>query len=793
MMTFPMAGDGSMEGMSDEEAVYEIFLRQLHDDNMVADGDGDDDVADVTAAAAGGLGASLGERYTEENSVTCLELGMPVEMLFDKRVTFGNYVGRKPKAGSRALMIRLASGAIVDIDAGQLISVWDVLADEVVPQTVQDWAETVTNALRILGNMSPRKSDLGDFFTKVSNLRSKALSIDSLDLAVYIFQERSFKFWMNPYLEAADAGARVPSAAQRYASALLLQHDDVHFKRKPSVVAALESNTDITGTSEEVGVKEGGYKVFDEGQAMFKETEAFVAFYEDVRRGDKDGGSTFRSSCISRLLRGLEVYALSPSSLKPPAGIRHLLKRLQLPEEPLGAATVLGSIGRVAGGVGQGSSSSVTGGSAVGTTEGAAVLRSTPWGETELAAAAALEEDVTIKRKVMAAERMGKVGKKGGSSGRMDYRAGADEHPAICVDNKRAAFYDDAFSVSPETGEVLVHISDVAGMLRRHEVLQHTAKERVSSIFLPSGPLHMLPPLALESLRLSNSMPNEVITAAFEIDPESGLLKRFRVFPSVIGPVFPMDMDTADELLSGVGAGRAGIPETVRRDLGLAQVLLEQVSVAQPWVNAHQTSSGRRSFNVDRRTGTYEMEAVDTTSPVSRMLNSMLTMYSNATCAYCHNVNAEPLPVPLAWENRDRYDSSSVRRFATQPLRNWLSMQQQRQVRAALKMEAPLSRRDCAMAVTHHNSKRRDLSSMQGEGRALMSFETLESHCAAVLASGQGEVVLTAEGLGRGGNVRIRQFGVDGMVRGSLLKGQQVQVRVNKILPACRRVELELI
>ena len=37
------------------------------------------------------------------------------------------------------------------------------------------------------------------------------------------------------------------------------------------------------------------------------------------------------------------------------------------------------------------------------------------------------------------------------------------EHPVLCVDGKMATFLDDAFSLSPETGEILVHVVDVAG------------------------------------------------------------------------------------------------------------------------------------------------------------------------------------------------------------------------------------------------------------------------------------------------------------------------------------------
>ena len=46
--------------------------------------------------------------------------------------------------------------------------------------------------------------------------------------------------------------------------------------------------------------------------------------------------------------------------------------------------------------------------------------------------------------------------------------------------------------------------------------------------------------------------------------------------------------------------------------------------------------------------------------------------------------------------------------------------QQQKQLRAAMNMELPLSRAECALAVSHHNGKRRQMSSLVGRGREQM-------------------------------------------------------------------------
>ena len=46
----------------------------------------------------------------------------------------------------------------------------------------------------------------------------------------------------------------------------------------------------------------------------------------------------------------------------------------------------------------------------------------------------------------------------------MDFRLSSSAHPAVCIDTKYASFLDDAFSLSPETGELLIHVVDVVSI-----------------------------------------------------------------------------------------------------------------------------------------------------------------------------------------------------------------------------------------------------------------------------------------------------------------------------------------
>ena len=780
--------------LSYDDVLHQLFLNQINDDAIGKDinDDNDDNInidqheyddMDYDLKGADYLRYSSSQSNREDYPTT-LEEGIPLEFIYNKKIAFGNYI--RPKKGSKALEIKMASGTDVTIDAGQIISLWDTISDDVWPSTPEEWARIGSEALRVLGNMSPRKSDLQDFFTKVTSLRGATLPVDSLDLAVYIFQEKCFRSWIDPYADADRARARVPYAAQRYAASLLMFHDDIHFKRIQSQLIKSDSNVDV---EEELEVIEGGFKVLSEGQAMFREGAVFAEYIKSIQEESEDA-PTFRANCITRLLRGLELYAMSSQKTKPPAAIKHVLKKFEIDTTPVGARALLTTINQR-----RGTSSSLTEGQntvysvgATTNTTGSVV----PWTSDQLAAAAKLLEQRKIRGQELAGERVGKAGRKG-PSGRMDYRESI-EHPSMCIDNKRTAFYDDAFGISPSTGELLVHVIDVMGALRGYKILEETAKERISSIFLPTGPLHMLPPQALEALRLSDEYPNEVLTVAIKVNAETGDLQSFRVFPSTIGPVFPLTIEEADSVIGSVDDTQIGVPKEVLEDLRMCSEVVDQVLLTNPWVGAHlQKTDHRREFSYDKRSGAYEMNQVDTKGSSNRLVNALLTLYSNASCTFCQSGPRQNVPVPIAWENRDRDNNKIIRRFASQPLRNWISMMQQRQLRAAMKMELPLTRKDCAMAVSHHNTNRKQSASFMGRGRSQMAFESLESHCATMVANGHPEVILQAEGLGRGGQVRIVDFRIDGSLKKNVELGEVVNVRIRKILPEARRVEIELV
>eukprot|EP00600_Ochromonadales_sp_CCMP1393_P004792 CAMPEP_0174963928 /NCGR_PEP_ID=MMETSP0004_2-20121128/5595_1 /TAXON_ID=420556 /ORGANISM="Ochromonas sp., Strain CCMP1393" /LENGTH=1175 /DNA_ID=CAMNT_0016212593 /DNA_START=146 /DNA_END=3673 /DNA_ORIENTATION=+ len=986
--------DGS-ESRCDEEieqTMYDAFMQELR----IAEGLPvvaiDEEIGPRLGTQNCMVSGELPSKLLEIPAKSLVESGtdlMPnaiLEIVYKGRIMFGNLLSRKSET-SKALLVKLTSGMVITVDVAQVVSVWDSVADSQPPTNKLQWAAVTSEALQILRNMSPRKSDLREFWHLIGT-RSSSVPVDSLDLGVYIFQESKFATWMNPYVTARASRVYALSAAQRYAAAILLYNDDIHFKRRPSSYAELQeeeeeeeeghsvamameaaggavTTIDLDALAEEeeedeleqiffmdeadepyennreddsdgvvkeqeqqegeeeeeeatvvMRIVEGGYKVLDESLALFRECEAFAAYYEDrvsssaaaaataattaaASTAAASTSSTFRSSSITRLLRMLEMYALSvaphsaavtavhggPGGMADKATvakeIRMLLKRLKLPVNPVGARTALLNMGyatsRSSSGNSYNNENNENGANSSSEDKsanergfeptfsqlqniprppkkilpndskgaGAAQhdpliegysINITPWGSDILEAAQTLQQDCSRRRQVLDETGVSPVGKKG-PSGRMDYRADTQLHPPICIDTKYASFYDDAFSLSPSTGEILVHVADVAASLRRHEVLQAVAKDRISSTFLPSGPLHMLPPQALEALKLSSSGPNEVITVALSVDYDSGRVLAFRVFASVLGPVFPVDLSTANEIIAGIGVDdeeqghehedeevafadssnadtttaaaaaveaidgatvtaatststaegkvkghmfettgssratsiRPGFPNEVVRDLRTAYKLVQKICAVQPWLDGNLLSKKHKftEFSIDFKQRT--VQSVESRSEYAhRLVNALLTLYSESSYRYCMS---RKVPVPLAWENRDKIDNSRPRRFATQPLRNWISQLQQKQIRAAMKMELPLSRKECAMAVTHHNekrkqqaailgtsgtnsrrsnptkhSRRRDDSHSSNTGTDLQ-FAAFEAHCAAVMNANLNIAAAIGEGI----------------------------------------------
>ena len=131
----------SLDGLSEDEVLYDLFLRQFVGDDIETKPFYESD----TVLNFRGLSSS---RNTFIQRVVEVPVPLlpdtPLEIVYKSRVAFANFVSIKiGKNGlpSSSLLVRLVSGEIATIDVGQIVSCWDQLADEGIPTTPTDWAQ----------------------------------------------------------------------------------------------------------------------------------------------------------------------------------------------------------------------------------------------------------------------------------------------------------------------------------------------------------------------------------------------------------------------------------------------------------------------------------------------------------------------------------------------------------------------------------------------------------------------------------------------------------------------------
>jgi hypothetical protein len=745
----------------------------------------------------------------------------PLEFVHKGKIHFGNVIAGSEEGNS--LFVRISSGKELWIDKSQVISVWEELSDEAVPQTAEAWANVTEKAIRLLRYVSPKKINLEEFWKLIQqqhgvNGRDGSFSINSLDLAIYVFQDSKFSHWLNPHSPTVtddwgngpdQVAISICSAAQRMAMAILLDDDKVHFKRRisthgwaeDSVISTLtyasvreesDSNdvTDIplgrnrnmnynkagkgkgkrkaaisvtTSSKPITYLIEGGYRLLDESSVRKRENDIFLDYYLSQVNARNSSetlemttsipltpsllASPIHHFVVQRYLRDLELFAVlqgRKDRLSPPKHLAMLLKRCELPPSQQGARELLIRLGK------EYSSSYhpiVPGNNSWRYSQ--QIINLTPWSTEVLASANKLQDAIHERRSRYIPQISAPVvpGKKN-AQGVFDYRA--SPYPAFCIDSPGCEFSDDAFQWLPDSNEILVHVTDIPLFLRKasqatndshgihdeYAPLVHCAQERLMSCYLPSGPMHMLPPTALHALSLSAITANEVLSVAIKIDPLTGSILQTRVFPAWIGPVQKLTIPQANSLLS---------MKNPRNAVGVSRGVVQSLQAIHDLIGKVLENDGFWDYNAVTAEVTTSVAGVgrgNAEGGAFSIINSLLSLYANATyglLAADVSSHRRAIPAPVAWEhwdhsnhphykhpsNQQKYAQpnthfsrplssgpSRVRRFATQPLRSYVSLLQQRQVKSALRLDVSLQRSACVEVVAQHNMKRKYLAKL---------------------------------------------------------------------------------
>lgn len=651
----------------------------------------------------------------------------PIEFAHNRKLTFGHFIS-KGKDSSSVINVIAADGTPLLIDSSQIISVWNHTDKSTLHYDTRFWENIAKEALAIFRLLPPRKKTLAMAWEKLIPYRRKFSFIDSYYIGLYLFYENHFTDLINPSMPTKKLQPLTP--VQRYAAAVLLHSDRIHFKRRISTLINQDTSTEGTW------IAPGGYTVLPESiiksNSIIFHTASLnnklLKVEKDLTSEQAQIENLVEAFYTNKFLQSLQVYAFSDLGKAPKQlgqVVKAMTKATQCTTEI--ARDLLNKFMNI----------SMSGNTTLWKLNGNNPTQAQPFSsvssEAMKAETLALEKDIEIRNKELALKSTMQRGRYV-----CDFRA-QETSPVITIDTKNTEFFDDGFSISPETNELYIHVVDISKLQSYPNLLQH-ARERMFSQYTPMNgtTTRMLPPKVLDMLKLSSQTANEVITVAVLFDPISGDVLQTRVFPSIIGPVHSINLEDVDEILTDY---RSEQEQDHADDQSQAQSM---VSPAMRWsvpveamkalshirdavkvlkendlslCRIYRTKQGgemkynptKQQFETQQRGSKEGHEIIDT----------LLTLYSNTTYHLCREAY---IPVPIVWENRDKGDTTSslMRRFATQPLRNFISFLQQIQLRAALHLRRSTETyKTLAAYVKLYQLGRQNLSKLLREKRKL--------------------------------------------------------------------------
>jgi exoribonuclease II len=131
--------------------------------------------------------------------------------------------------------------------------------------------------------------------------------------------------------------------------------------------------------------------------------------------------------------------------------------------------------------------------------------------------------------------------------GREDLR----QIPALTIDGPLTRDFDDALSleISGDTLDLGIHIADVASFISQDSILDRTARERASSLYMPRHEIPMLPPgLSHDTLSLKQGCDRQAISLLARFD-KTGKLLDYRLTASVVRVQDRLTYDEVNEIL----------------------------------------------------------------------------------------------------------------------------------------------------------------------------------------------------------------------------------------------------
>lgn len=482
----------------------------------------------------------------------------------------------------------------------------------------------------------------------------------------------------------------------RVACAHWLGRDKGRFKRWPCLLVECNDGGDDNNgsdnddqSSSSVTIINGGWLVVDQSVRATKEAQMLVENFDS---------SSSPPMSNQRILLRLECLAMGENlqSFELETDVKATLQKLELPFTPAGAKQALIQLGRWS-------------------NDRMETLKrqkyTQPWPPHILTAARAFVQHIVAEETAT------------DPSDSASSRIHLTHWPSVCIDAPRTSFRDDALGVRPRatTGrrcieeasqwELLIHIADVSPLYyntkEQFEPLVLAAQERGWSRYdLPLGPLHLLPPVVLESLAFSKTKSNNrAVTLWAYIDERSGKLLDAGIERTLIAPPVTLSFAEANAILQGNGNAAT---ERLFPVLGVIERNLEKwkhyrtsrSKVAQKRearLSARQSDGGMFDDGRDgfRRTRGH------------RLVDTALDLYSFAATGL---LRRSRVPIPRA----AGAGSAQGARLATAPLRRYIDGQVQLQLLATqANYGKVLSAEECESIATQATASRNAITNVR--------------------------------------------------------------------------------
>ena len=606
------------------------------------------------------------------------------------------------------------------------------------------------------------------------------------------------------------------------------------FKRGPAIfVSANYERVGENVKTKQLTLLNGGWFAVDESVRAGAEARKFAE--RSVKADSPNGKRKIFTAADERIMYRLECLAMGEElgrrdeSHELELDVREALSALSLQQSPEGAQKALVMVGRW----------SPLQKKEIEGRNGLQKMYS-PWSLDVLNCAKALKEKERIRRsKLFLMCSKNKSGKHA-VDGRLDLTA----LPAICIDAKRASFRDDAIGVRPRSStgrkvkagckfELLVHIADVSDIYAPNpktdlgidlDVLRKSAEARGSSRYdLPLGPLHLMPPVALEALALDTKKitsengvdsVNRCVTLWVYIDNATGRVLDSGLERTLIRKPLALSFEDASKLQS---SENDAIPTAAAEQTKSLLNVIEQ-NLSNWKENRLKTNDAARKR--EHRLQVREIvakETVDTRSMRDdgakgsfqrsrghRIVDNALDLYGVTLSDLLIGSKA---PIPRAsGSGKDRGG-----RLGTAPLRRYIDGIAQRQALSVLCKYGgpPMTRKECSeankIATEAMNNINNLKSSKKGSKdvtydndilKKKKALKTLASHFASKGVVDDDERIVPAMSTGNNNEVVLSGIGVlarcDG-VQGTLKSGERVQVNVTQLDVNKGIIKIELV